>query len=68
MISTTYDPEADVLHPGFGPADALYHGAEEVAPGAFLELDSRGTPIGIEIISVSRRAASEALPIKTAAE
>jgi uncharacterized protein YuzE len=55
MIHTNYDPEADVLHVKFGPADAAYDGSEEIAPGVFLELDATGTAIGIEIISVRLR-------------
>jgi len=56
VISTKYDPEADVLHVRFGPPDACYDGADEVAPGVFLEFDVHGTPIGVEVISVRKRA------------
>ena len=56
MIRTTYDPEADVLHVKFGPDGADYDGAEEVAPGVFLELDRAGNAIGVEILSVRLRA------------
>jgi uncharacterized protein YuzE len=52
MIRTNYDPEADVLHVQFGPKEARYDGAEEVAPGVFVEFDSEGNPIGLEVISV----------------
>jgi len=31
MIRTNYDPEADVLHVRFGPADARYDGAESLS-------------------------------------
>ena len=55
MIHTNYDPEADVLHVKFGPDGAKYDGSQEVAPGVFLELDTDGKPIGIEIISVRLR-------------
>ena len=59
MIRTSYDPEADVLHVQFGPAEAMYDGAEEVAPGVFVEFDPEGNPIGLEVISVRKRAASK---------
>ena len=55
MIHTNYDPEADVLHVKFGPDGAKYDGSQEVAPGVFLEFDTDGKPIGIEIISVRLR-------------
>jgi uncharacterized protein YuzE len=56
VIETKYDPEADVLHVKFGAPGAQYDGATEVAPGVFLEFDAAGTPIGVEILSVSKRA------------
>lgn len=69
MIRTTYDPEADVLHVRFGPESAKYDGAEEVAPGVFVEFAAGGQPIGIEIISVrSRTAGAGALKPQAAAE
>jgi uncharacterized protein YuzE len=51
MIETRYDPEADVLHVGFGPDDAIYDSAKEVAPGVYVEFDSHGNPMGVEITS-----------------
>ena len=60
MIQTNYDAEADVLHVKFGPDGAKYDGSEEVAPGVFLEFDANGTAIGVEVISVRRRAAVDA--------
>jgi uncharacterized protein YuzE len=54
MIQTNYDPEADVLHIRFGAA--AYDGSTEVAPGVFVEFDQAGNPIGIEVISVRKRA------------
>lgn len=57
MIHTSYDPEADVLHVKFGPDDATYDGADEVAPGVFVEFDPDGNAIGIEVLSVQLRAA-----------
>ncbi len=67
MIQTNYDPEADVLHVRFGPPDVRYDGAEEVAPGVFVEFDAEGNAIGLEVISVSKRGAGEKI-LKTAAE
>jgi uncharacterized protein YuzE len=67
MIRTNYDPEADVLHVQFGPKEARYDGVEEVAPGVFVEFDSEGNPIGLEVISVRKRAAGEKV-FKPAAE
>ena len=52
MIETRYDPEADVLHVAFGPADAAYDSAQEVAPGVYVEFDKQGRPMGVEITSV----------------
>ena len=59
MIRSSYDPEADVLNVAFGPAGAESDGSQEVAPGVFLEYDTAGQPIGIEVISVSKRAAAD---------
>ena len=56
MIRTSYDAEADVFSASFGPADAQSDGSQEVAPGVFVEFDRDGKPIGIEVISVQRRA------------
>ncbi len=56
MIQTNYDPEADVLHVRFGPEGARYDGAEEVAPGVFVEFDSAGNAIGVEVTSARMRA------------
>jgi uncharacterized protein YuzE len=67
LIRTNYDPEADVLHVGFGPEGAKYDGAEEVAPGVFVEFDAAGNPIGVEVISVRKRAALGQV-VKPAAE
>jgi uncharacterized protein YuzE len=60
MIQTSYDPEADVMNIKFGPSDARSDGSQEVAPGVFLEFDVNEQPIGLEIISVRRRALAEA--------
>ena len=63
MIRTSYDPEADVFSVNFGPAGARSDGSQEVAPGVFVEFDTDGEPIGIEVISVERRA-SQSLPAR----
>jgi len=57
MTPTSYDPEADVLLVGFGQSDAAYDGAEEVAPGIFVEFDVEGNAIGVEVLSVKLRSA-----------
>ncbi len=67
MIRTNYDPEADVFYVRFGPADARYDGAQEVAPGVFVEFAANGNAIGLEVISVRKRAAGEQI-LKPAAE
>ncbi len=64
MIRSSYDPKADVLHVKFGPEDAEYDGAEEVAPGVFVEFDRGGNVIGVEVLSVKLRST----PARAAAE
>ncbi|MGH7063604.1 MAG: DUF2283 domain-containing protein [Stellaceae bacterium] len=65
MIRTNYDPEADVLYVSFGPSGVRPDTSEEVAPGVFLEFDMDGNPIGVEVISVRRRA-GEVAPARAA--
>jgi hypothetical protein len=60
MISTNYDPEADVFHVKFGVEGAKYDGSQEVAPGVYVEFDSAGNPIGVEITSVRWRSENPA--------
>ena len=67
MIKTNYDPEADVLHIGFAREGATYDGAQEVAPGVFIEFDKDGQPIGVEITSIRWRS-EHASDVRTAAE
>ena len=55
MIRTNYDPAADVMHIAFGPDGAASDGAQEVAPGVFVEFDPQGRPIGVEITSIRWR-------------
>ena len=64
MIRTNYDPEADVLHVAFGPEGVRSDTSEEVAPGVFVEFDTGGNAIGVEVLSVSLRSG----PAKAAAE
>ena len=54
MIMTSFDQDADVLHVTFGADDAQYDGAREVAPGVYLEFDTQGRVIGIEVTSASK--------------
>jgi uncharacterized protein YuzE len=69
MIRSSYDPEADVLHVGFGAPGATHDGAEEVAPGVFVEYDKDGNAIGIEVLSIALRSAGTyGQPEKVAAE
>jgi uncharacterized protein YuzE len=69
MIRTSYDPEADIFHASFGAEGAQYGGAEEVAPGVFVEFDSVGNAIGIEVLSVTLRlSGAYGAPAKAAAE
>jgi uncharacterized protein YuzE len=69
MIRTSYDPGADVLHAKFGPDGAKNDGADEVAPGVFVEFDPDGNAIGTEVLSVRLRAAGRyGAPAKAVAE
>ncbi len=47
-----YYPKSDVLHYVLKPGEEF--GSREVAPGVTLELDRRGTVIGIEILDASK--------------
>lgn len=53
IISTRYDTEADVLHLSFGAEDVRSDTSEEIAPGAYLEVDSDANAVGLELTSVS---------------
>ena len=57
MIETSYDPEADVFSVRFGPAGAVY-----------VEFDSAGNPIGVEITRRVRRHQTAQVDAKAAAE
>jgi len=67
MIRTSYDPEADVFSVQFGPAGAVYDSSQEVAPGVYVEFDTAGNPIGVEITSVRLGQATPAAATKAAA-
>ena len=67
MIKTNYDPAADVMHVGFAPDGARYHSALEVAPGVYVEFDTDGHAIGVEITSVRWRS-EQANVVQSAAE
>jgi uncharacterized protein YuzE len=68
-IRMTHDPEVDVLHLRLGSDDATYDGATEVAPGVFVEFDTDGNAIGVEILSVQLRASgAHGQPAKAAAD
>lgn len=60
MIRTSYDQEADVMHVTFAADDAGYDASQEVAPGVYLEFDTQGRVIGVEITSVSKHPVSAA--------
>ncbi len=69
MIRTNYDTEADLFHVAFGAPGAVSDGSEELAPGVFVEFDSSGNVIGIEVLSIALRASGHyGQPAKAAAE
>jgi uncharacterized protein YuzE len=51
MIKTSHDPQADALILQVGPEGA-HHESDEVAPVVILDLDARGTVVGIEVPDV----------------
>jgi uncharacterized protein YuzE len=57
MMKTSYDPEADAFAAWFAPEGIKTDRTEEVAPGVFVDFDTAGNAIGIEILSVRRRVA-----------
>ena len=68
MITTNYDQEADVFHVRFAPDTVRYDFAQEIAPGVFLEFDEGGQPVGVEVISASKRPLSPSAATQAAAE
>ena len=67
VIRTNYDPEADVLHVRFGRENAQYDSAQEVAPGLYIEYDTDGNVIGVEVTSAKLRAEGRQLDTAQAA-
>jgi uncharacterized protein YuzE len=59
MFKTTYDPEVDAFAVYFGQKCATVESAE-VAPGITLDFDADGLVIGIEVLNVRQRMASQA--------
>ena len=47
-----YDPQADVMYIQLGPGEVDY--TREMASDFFVDVDEKGTPVGIEILSVRR--------------
>jgi hypothetical protein len=43
----------------FGPAVAVYYSSQEVAPGVYVEFDTAGNPIGVEITSTKLHGAAQ---------
>ncbi len=56
MMRTSYDPEADAFYARFAPEPTEIAETREVAPGVMLDLDEAGNLVGIEVLSVGRRA------------
>ena len=63
MISTTYDPEGDVLYVRIAPQGTVTAGTQEIEPDVLLDFDGAGHVIGIEILNVRFRAAGKYQPI-----
>jgi uncharacterized protein YuzE len=68
MMRTTYDPEADAFHARFVPDSTMVAETQEVAPGVTVDLDAAGNLVGIEVLSVTLRAAGRyGVPVPEAA-
>jgi uncharacterized protein YuzE len=63
-----YDPEADALAVSFAPDGAIYDGTEEIAPNVFLDFDTEGRVIGVEILGVREGIASGRFPLPAPAD
>lgn len=63
-MRVNYDREADVLHVLLiaGRSDT----SQEVAPGVYLEMDTNGRVIGVEITSASQRGDVDAQVVQAA--
>jgi uncharacterized protein YuzE len=57
MMKTSYDPQADAYYARFVPDETVIAETIEVAPGVMLDIDEAGQMVGIEVLSVSVRAA-----------
>ncbi len=57
MMKTSYDPQADAYYARFVPDETVIAETIEVAPGVMLDIDEAGQMVGIEVLSVSLRAA-----------
>ncbi len=57
MMKTSYDPQADAYYARFVPDETAIAETIEVAPGVMLDIDEAGQMVGIEVLSVSLRAA-----------
>lgn len=55
----TIDPSADALHLSLGEREIAR--TEQVAPGVMLDFDSEGRVVGIEMLSISKRASKRDL-------
>jgi uncharacterized protein YuzE len=65
IITTTYDPQADILATKFAAPGAAYLESEEVAPGVVLDYDSENRLMGIAVMYVSKRLAGELGAMRT---
>lgn len=66
MISTNYDPEADALYVRIAPKGTPVAETREIEPGVMLDVDAKGSVIGIEVLGVRARAAGPATPAAAA--
>lgn len=53
-MKLTIDPSADALYLTLGNAEVL--DTKQVAPGVMLDFDAEGHVVGIEMLSISKRA------------
>jgi uncharacterized protein YuzE len=52
MIDMTYDPEADAVY--ISLARGTIDGTDEIAPNVFVDRDTKGRILGIEILTASK--------------
>jgi uncharacterized protein YuzE len=57
MMKTSYDPQADAYYARFVPEEIAIADTIEAAPGVMLDIDEAGQMVGIEVLSISVRAA-----------